>query len=162
VTSQDGYLRIIDAASERSVSSLTLLLSIYFLDPDLQEKLLRLTDAYTSYYGGFTCLAWSPDGRFVLVSMEHSLDTLNMCFFFLIPGSRFVKTGGQDDLVTVFAPHEGRVVARCPGHSSFVSGIAFDPWKSDHRTHRFASVSEDCRLILVSVQSVEEMVVLFC
>lgn len=59
------------------------------------------------------------------------------------------QTGGQDDLVTVYSPLEQRVVARCQGHCSFVTGIAFDPWQSDDRTSRFASVSEDCKVIFV-------------
>lgn len=84
----------------------------------------RLLDTFESYFGGFHCVAWSPDGKFVL-------------------------TGGQDDLVTVWAPREGRIVARCQGHTSFVSALAWDPWRwsSDDRTYRFASVGEDCKMI---------------
>lgn len=58
------------------------------------------------------------------------------------------QAGSQDDLVTLFAPREGRVVARCQGHSSFVTGVAFDPWRWSDRTYRFASVGEDLKLIL--------------
>ncbi|KAF9014002.1 WD40-repeat-containing domain protein [Cyathus striatus] len=97
--SEDGCLRIIDA---------------------LQERLL---DCYASYFGALTCVAWSPDGRFVL-------------------------TGGQDDLLTLFAPWEGRVLARCQGHSSFVASVAFDDLRCDGRTYRFGSVGEDNKLIL--------------
>ena len=60
------------------------------------------------------------------------------------------QTGGQDDLVTVYSPWERRVVARCQGHSSFITSAAFDESRCNGRTYRFGSVGEDCRLILVS------------
>ncbi|PFH54182.1 hypothetical protein AMATHDRAFT_465 [Amanita thiersii Skay4041] len=97
--SDDGCLRIIDAMAE------------------------QLVDCYASYFGALTCVAWSPDGRFVI-------------------------TGGQDDLLTIFSPWEQRVVARCQGHSSFVSAIAFDELRCDGRTYRFGSVGEDNKVIL--------------
>ncbi|KAF9446325.1 WD40 repeat-like protein [Macrolepiota fuliginosa MF-IS2] len=97
--SEDGCLRVIDALAE------------------------QLVDCYASYFGALTCVAWSPDGRFIL-------------------------TGGQDDLITIFSPWEQRVVARCQGHSSFVAGVAFDDLRCDGRTYRFGSVGEDNKLIL--------------
>ncbi|CBQ73231.1 related to WD40 repeat protein CreC [Sporisorium reilianum SRZ2] len=101
LVAEDGILRIADVNSE------------------------RLLDTFESYFGGFNCVVWSPDGKFLL-------------------------TGGEDDLVTVWAPREGRIVARCQGHTSFVTGLAWDPWRwsSDDRTYRFASVGEDCKMIL--------------
>ncbi|KAF5387580.1 hypothetical protein D9757_006586 [Collybiopsis confluens] len=75
--SEDGCLRVIDALAE------------------------QLVDCYSSYFGALTCIAWSPDGRYII-------------------------TGGQDDLITIFSPWEQRVVARCQGHSSFVTCVAFD------------------------------------
>ncbi|KAH0830697.1 WD40 repeat-like protein [Lanmaoa asiatica] len=83
----------------------------------------QLVDCYASYFGALTSVAWSPDGRLIL-------------------------TGGQDDLLTIFSPWEQRVVARCQGHSSFVSAVAFDGPKCDGRTYRFGSVGEDNKLIL--------------
>ncbi|KAF8077709.1 catabolite repression protein creC [Lyophyllum atratum] len=83
----------------------------------------QLVDCYASYFGALTCIAWSHDGRFIL-------------------------TGGQDDLLTIFSPWEQRVVARCQGHSSFVSSLAFDDLRCDGRTYRFGSVGEDNKLIL--------------
>ena len=83
----------------------------------------RLMDLYTSYYGGFTCVCWSPDGKYVL-------------------------TGGQDDLVSIWSLSERQIVARCPGHHSWVTAVAFDPWRCDDRNYRFGSVGEDCRLLL--------------
>lgn len=32
----------------------------------------RLVDCYASYFGALTCVAWSPDGRFVLVCSKAS------------------------------------------------------------------------------------------
>lgn len=97
--SEDGCLRVIDAVEE------------------------QLVDSYASYFGALTCVAWSPDGRYIL-------------------------TGGQDDLVTIYSPWEQRVIARCQGHSSFVSAVSFDDIRCDGRTYRFGSVGEDNKLIL--------------
>ncbi|SAL95558.1 hypothetical protein [Absidia glauca] len=83
----------------------------------------RLLDIFTSYYGNFLCVAWSPDGRYLL-------------------------TGGQDDLVTIWGFSEKRIVARCQGHRSWVTRVAFDPYRCDDKVYRFGSVGEDCKLIL--------------
>ncbi|KAL8834601.1 MAG: hypothetical protein Q9170_003677 [Blastenia crenularia] len=99
VVTEDGYLQIIDYLNE------------------------QLTDIYPSYYGGFLCVCWSPDGKYIL-------------------------TGGQDDLVSIWSLTERRLVARCPGHHSWVSCVAFDPWRCDDRNYRFGSVGEDRRLLL--------------
>lgn len=69
------------------------------------------------------CICWSPDGKYVL-------------------------TGGQDDLVSVWSLGERRIVARCPGHQSWVTAVAFDPWRCDDGNYRFGSVGEDRRLLL--------------
>ncbi|KAI8328350.1 WD40-repeat-containing domain protein, partial [Blakeslea trispora] len=98
VTGMDGQMRVIDFRNE------------------------RLLDVYSSYYGKFNCVDWSPDGRYIL-------------------------TGGEDDLVSLWSFLEKRMVARCPGHKSWVTGVAFDRWKCDEQTYRFASVGEDCNLI---------------
>ncbi|CAI4217501.1 unnamed protein product [Parascedosporium putredinis] len=99
VVSEDGTLRIIDY---------------------LKETLL---DLFYSYYGGLTCVCWSPDGKYVL-------------------------TGGQDDLISIWSVPESAIVARCQGHQSWVTAVAFDPWRCDDRNYRFGSVGEDCRLCL--------------
>jgi catabolite repression protein CreC len=99
VVAEDGTLRIIDY---------------------LKERLLHV---FHSYYGGFTCVCFSPDGKYVL-------------------------TGGQDDLVSIWSVAEAAIVARCQGHQSWVSAVAFDPWRCDDRNYRFGSVGEDCRLCL--------------
>ncbi|KAI1827247.1 catabolite repression protein creC [Xylaria intraflava] len=99
VVSEDGTMRIVDY---------------------LKEELL---DLYNGYYGGFTCVCWSPDGKYVL-------------------------TGGQDDLISIWYPQEKTLIARCQGHQSWVTSVAFDPWRCDEKNYRFGSVGEDCRLCL--------------
>jgi WD40 repeat protein len=84
---------------------------------------VSLTDIYMSYYGGLICVCWSPDGKYIL-------------------------TGGQDDLVSIWSLGERRIVARCPGHQSWVTAVAFDPWRCHDRNYRFGSVGEDRRLLL--------------
>ncbi|XP_017445486.1 dystrophia myotonica WD repeat-containing protein isoform X3 [Rattus norvegicus] len=69
-----------------------------------------------SYFGGLLCVCWSPDGRYVV-------------------------TGGEDDLVTVWSFTEGRVVARGHGHKSWVNAVAFDPYTT--RAEETASASGD-------------------
>lgn len=86
----------------------------------LKEQLL---DLYTSYYGGIMCVCWSPDGRYIV-------------------------TGGQDDLVSIWSLEDSMLVARCQGHNSWVTAVAFDPWRCDERNYRIGSVGEDCRLLL--------------
>ena len=83
----------------------------------------RVLDVYRSYYGALLCVTWSPDGRYVL-------------------------TGGQDDLVSIWSIEDQALVARCVGHHSFVTDVKFDPWRCDERNYRFGSVGDDCRLLL--------------
>lgn len=86
----------------------------------LKEKLVH---HYMSYYGGMICVCWSPDGRYIV-------------------------TGGQDDLVSIWSLEDSMLVARCQGHNSWVTGVQFDPWRCDERNYRIGSVGEDCRLLL--------------
>ena len=86
----------------------------------LTESLL---DIYKSYYGGLLSVTWSPDGRYIL-------------------------TGGQDDLVSIWSFADSALVARCPGHSSWVTDVKFDPWRCDERNYRFGSIGEDRKLLL--------------
>lgn len=83
----------------------------------------RVVDVYRSYYGAMLCVTWSPDGRYVL-------------------------TGGQDDLVSIWSLADQALVARCVGHESWITDVKFDPWRCDERNYRFGSVGEDCRLLL--------------
>ncbi|KAI9818866.1 MAG: hypothetical protein M1827_007687 [Pycnora praestabilis] len=89
-----------------------------------EDGALRIIDYLKEhYYGGLLCACWSPDGKYVL-------------------------TGGQDDLVSIWSLSERQIVARCQGHHSWVTAVAFDPWRCDDRNYRFGSVGEDCRLLL--------------
>lgn len=90
---------------------------------DSQLTPSRVLDIFRSYYGGLICVCWSPDGKYIV-------------------------TGGQDDLLTIWSFPERKVVARCQGHNSWVSSVAFDPWRCDQKTYRFGSVGDDCRLLL--------------
>ena len=56
-----------------------------------------------SYFGGLLCVCWSPDGKYIV-------------------------TGGEDDLITVFSFLENRVIARGVGHQSWVGMVRFDPY----------------------------------
>ncbi|KAK6638792.1 hypothetical protein RUM43_007061 [Polyplax serrata] len=97
VVSQDGFLRV------------------------FQYDKMELEGIARSYFGGFLCVCWSPDGRYVVV-------------------------GGEDDLVTVWSFHERRVVARGQGHRSWVSVVAFDPYTTsygDQDAMDFSGGSED-------------------
>jgi WD40 repeat protein len=83
----------------------------------------KLLDVYSSYYGGVICVCWSPDGQYIL-------------------------TGGQDDLISIWSWADGGLVARCQGHQSWVTDVAFDLWRCDGRNYRFGSVGEDSKLLL--------------
>lgn len=64
---------------------------------------MELVGSAKSYFGGLLCVCWSPDVKYVV-------------------------SGGEDDLVTVYSVEEKRVVARGQGHKSWVSVVAFDPF----------------------------------
>jgi len=83
VASQDGFLRIFNY--------------------DTMEPVGRAR----SYFGGFLCVCWSPDGKYVVC-------------------------GGEDDLVTVYSIEEKRVMVRGQGHKSWVSVVAFDPYNMSY------------------------------
>ncbi|KAG0082536.1 hypothetical protein BGZ92_011637 [Podila epicladia] len=83
----------------------------------------RLIETFQSYFGALSCVSWSPDGKYIL-------------------------TGGQDDLVTIWSFKDLKIIARCQGHQSYVTGVAFDPWRCDERNYRFGSVGEDAKLLL--------------
>ncbi|XP_031565691.1 WD repeat-containing protein 20-like isoform X2 [Actinia tenebrosa] len=79
IATQDGCLRVFDFDSQ------------------------TLYGVMKSYFGGLTCVCWSPDGKYIV-------------------------TGGEDDLVTVWSFFERRVIARGQGHQSWISVVAFDPY----------------------------------
>lgn len=81
IVSQDGFLRV------------------------FHYNTMELVGSARSYFGGFLCVCWSPDCKYIVV-------------------------GGEDDLVTVWSFVEKRVVARGQGHHSWVSVVAFDTYTS--------------------------------
>ena len=44
------------------------------------------------------------------------------------PDGKYIATGGEDDLITVYSFHENRVICRGRGHRSWVTAISFDPY----------------------------------
>lgn len=67
---------------------------------------MDLVGSMKSYFGGLLCVCWSPDGKYLV-------------------------TGGEDDLVTVWSFHEKKVICRGEGHRSWVNVVAFDPYTSN-------------------------------
>ncbi|CAM9366383.1 unnamed protein product, partial [Pylaiella littoralis] len=82
-----------------------------------------LDAGFKSWFGGILCLDWSPDGRYIV-------------------------TGGEDDAVTLWCLETRTCVMRGEGHSSWVTGVAFDHWTSRQPYYRFTSVGEDARLCM--------------
>ncbi|XP_062705455.1 WD repeat-containing protein 20 [Aedes albopictus] len=94
IVSQDGFLRVFHYSN------------------------MELIGIARSYFGGFLCVCWSPDGKYVVV-------------------------GGEDDLVTVYSLLEQRVVARGQGHRSWVSVVAFDPYTTSYSNWNGDDYSDD-------------------
>ncbi|KAL3898060.1 MAG: hypothetical protein SGCHY_003000 [Lobulomycetales sp.] len=110
IASLDGSLRVVDWNTE------------VYVCVSYRVYSFSILDTYQSYFGGLTCVCWSPDGRFIV-------------------------TGGQDDLITIWS-FRGRIVARGQGHSSWITSVAFDPWRCTDRSYRIGSVGEDTKLCL--------------
>ncbi|XP_054153503.1 WD repeat-containing protein 20-like [Oppia nitens] len=79
---------------------------------------MELIGRMRSYFGGLLCVCWSPDNKFVV-------------------------TGGEDDLVTIWSFTEKRVVARGQGHKSWVSVVTFDPFTTSYSENFDLSGSEE-------------------
>lgn len=94
IVSQDGFLRVFHYTN------------------------IELIGVARSYFGGFLCVCWSPDGKYVVV-------------------------GGEDDLVTIYSLSEQRVVARGQGHRSWVSVVAFDPYTTSYANWNGDDFSDD-------------------
>ncbi|EPY50426.1 WDR20 family WD repeat protein [Schizosaccharomyces cryophilus OY26] len=89
----------------------------------LMHTELKMLDIFHSYFGGLSCVTWSPDGKFVV-------------------------TGGKDDMLSVYSFPQRKLVARCQGHKSWVMGITFDQWRCSDDSYRIASVGLDRQLLL--------------
>lgn len=105
-----------------------------------EYKIEQLICGGKSYFGALLCCAWSMDSKYVL-------------------------TGGEDDLVQVWSMEDRAVVAWAEGHNSWVSGVAFDSFwtpppsdgTGDAITYRFGSVGQDTQLLLWDL-SMDEVV----
>jgi len=85
----------------------------------------RLVVAFRAYYGALLCCCWSADARYLL-------------------------SGGEDDLVTVWSVKRRGVVWRGEGHRSWVHSLAFDPAaqpSEETRSYRFVSAGADTQLL---------------
>ncbi|KAJ6228729.1 wd repeat protein [Anaeramoeba flamelloides] len=58
---------------------------------------------FKSLFGGFTCLSWSNDDKYIL-------------------------TGGEDDIVCLWDVQNKCIIARCLGHQNWVKSVKFDPY----------------------------------
>lgn len=94
IVSQDGFLRV------------------------FHYDTMEIVGLARSYFGGFLCVCWSPDGKYIVV-------------------------GGEDDLVTVWSLSDKRVVARGQGHRSWVSVVAFDPYTTSYSKWDGPDFSDD-------------------
>lgn len=96
-----------------------------------RDGFLRIVDltreamviAFRSYFGALLCASWSPDGR-------------------------YVAAGGEDDLVSIWCPAEERIIARCEGHTSWVSAVAWDELMCKDGRYRLGSAGQDAKLLL--------------
>lgn len=101
---------------------------------------------FKGYYGSLLCCTFSDDGR-------------------------YIATGGEDDLVTVYCTIEKRAIAWGEGHSSYVSRVVFDPWawqrngedeqdlaglRPRGKAYRLVSVGQDSQICLWNLEFEEE------
>jgi WD40 repeat protein len=103
--SLDGFLRVFDFEAE------------------------RMLVVYKAYYGGLTCVTWTPDDRYLVLGSED--DALYVCSFDAHDAARC------------------NFVARGKAHHSWISKISCDTWHGKGEGHyRLVSVGQDCRLVL--------------
>ncbi|XP_076312372.1 WD repeat-containing protein 20-like isoform X1 [Tachypleus tridentatus] len=88
---------------------------------------MDLVGLVRSYFGGLLCVCWSPD-------------------------SKYVVTGGEDDLVTVWSFLEKRVVARGYGHKSWVNVVAFDTHNISYADSIDFGSEEDLSQLIASAE----------
>ncbi len=60
-----------------------------------------LIDIFPSFFGGLLCSCWTPDGKYII-------------------------TGGQDDLLSIYSFSNKKLIAYCQGHHSFIRDVKID------------------------------------
>ncbi|EDQ90880.1 uncharacterized protein MONBRDRAFT_23982 [Monosiga brevicollis MX1] len=103
-------------------------LSVYTLKFAADTVDIKLSFAADSYYGGFTCCCWSSDDK-------------------------YLATGSQDDLISVWSVTSKSLLARGEGHTAYVARIKFDPYAALYAfefllpsTYRLISVGQDGKI----------------
>ncbi|KAL4537300.1 hypothetical protein Ndes2437B_g08443 [Nannochloris sp. 'desiccata'] len=101
---------------------------------------------------GIAASAVSPSGKHIALACRD--DTQD---------GKLIAAGGEDDLVAVYNFEKRQLVAHLQGHTSWVSGVAFDPWAPsldvetsspsslEKGRYRLASVGQDCQGMLWEV-----------
>ncbi|RKP18461.1 WD40 repeat-like protein [Rozella allomycis CSF55] len=84
----------------------------------IEHSTHKLCFSMKSFFGGYLSATWSFDGKYILLA-------------------------GEDDCITILDIQERTFVARCQGHKSFVSQVAFDPATCGQNLYRFVSVGHD-------------------
>ncbi|EJU05165.1 WD40 repeat-like protein [Dacryopinax primogenitus] len=129
----------------RAITDFSFSPDLRYISTTSEDGCLRILDpstptllsTFSSYFGSLTCCAWTGDSKYVI-------------------------TGGQDDLLSVFSISrslssgggagaggglELELVARCQGHGSFVASVAVDMARCRQGEYRFASVGEDKQVV---------------
>jgi WD40 repeat protein len=137
-----------DGSSDRGIVSITTSSgAAYLLDlglsdcgnSDQQQSFdcsPRVLYIYHSYFGGFSCSKWSPDGQYLAL-------------------------GGQDDSIIIVSLRQRRIIYRLEGHHNWVSDLLFLPSGSKNvgddvgendDCYRLLSVGEDGRLCIWEIE----------
>jgi len=124
VACQDGYLRVVDLEVSREEAVAAPSNGLRGAEGGRSGLLVAACEvAYRSYYGGFTAVSWSKDMRYLV-------------------------SGGEDDLVSVWSYPKKELLARGKGHTSWVSSVAVDTPNSSKDRLRFFSGGLDCRVLV--------------
>ncbi|ODV89189.1 hypothetical protein CANCADRAFT_29099 [Tortispora caseinolytica NRRL Y-17796] len=83
----------------------------------------KVTDIFSSFYGGLRCVSWSPDNKYIVA-------------------------GGKDDYIHIWSVETMSPIARGLGHRAWVADIKFDLYKTTEECYRFGSVGQDGSITL--------------